>query len=904
MIRFRLTFLSLLWMAARCSAGEPQVPLRGIVRDATGAAVPHAEVEIRHAGGTALATRQAGTDGKFEWLEAPPGLLRLRVASDGFAVRERLIDPSQRRDEVVVVLEPALVYERVTVNATRGAAEEAELSPHLAVALERREMEKMPLATLGEALQDLPGILVQQSTYAQVSPTLRGLTGYHVLNLIDGVRLNNSMYRSGPNQYLAFLEPAQAERVEALLGPTGAQYGSDSLGGTIQVSTPAPRFSEKAGPQVRGELWLSGASADLSTQASGRLAVSGTKLFWLGSLSGRKHNDLRAGRGFDSRNVFHKLFGLPLSQVRDLTGGRQRETAFSQSGAQTKFAARPRPDQLVTAYFLRGEQHGVKGYKDLLGGLGRTISAFEPQVLNWFHGRYERFGWAGLDSLSSTFSINSQTDGGVRQNLRFTDPVTRDHNRVRAYGYTAQATAHRGARWVTAFGGDLYDERVRSQRRVYDPATGAETRRRPLYPDGSSYLTIGGFGQGSWEATRSLRAAGGFRLTGVRFRTVAQPAFGIPDSSQRFSDVTFHSSLRWQASGNVGLHGVVSRGFRAPNLNDLGAVGLNDLGYEVPAAEAIRAGALLSTEAGETAVSKGAPVKPLRAESLMNYEFGARFTSRRLYVRAQVFDAELHDPIVRRTLLFAASSVPEELAGQRVTPLRPTAQQAAQGVTAVATAMDPRAVKAFANDGRSRYYGIETVARWRWSRPWTLEASYSYLAGRDLEPNRNIRRLTPQMGSAALRYSPSKPKIWVEASVSAAGKQSRLSGGDRDDERIGAAFRRKDIEDFFHGSRVAALVQGGVFLPTGETLAQIQDRVLPLGAVVRGVRVADDATRAPLYTSTAGWAVVNVRAGLPVGRRWRMAAAVENLFDRNYRIHGSGIDAPGISAYAGVGVTF
>ena len=118
----------------------------------------------------------------------------------------------------------------------------------------------------------------------------------------------------------------------------------------------------------------------------------------------------------------------------------------------------------------------------------------------------------------------------------------------------------------------------------------------------------------------------------------------------------------------------------------------------------------------------------------MNYEFGARVTTRRLYARAQLFDAELYDPIVRRTLLFPASSVPTQLAGLPVTPIPQTAAQRAQGVVAVATQVDPRAVKAFVNDGRARYYGVETLVRYVIASRWTVEGNYSYILGRELNP--------------------------------------------------------------------------------------------------------------------------------------------------------------------------
>lgn len=877
----------------------------GTVSDISGASVSGATVDLRTPSGITVFRTNTSAEGRFEWADAPPGSYQLRVTGEGLEDRE--VPVRAPAADLQIVVQARSVYSRITVTTTRGAIESADQSPQISFAKDQHDIRKRPIATLGEALAAEPGVLVQQSTFAQVSPFLRGLTGYQVLNLVDGIRFNNSTFRSGPNQYLAYVEPHQAERIEALLGPASVQYGSDSLGGAINVVTNPPSFaSEPRSWTTHGDFFLGGATADLSSTGSGRIAVASDKVYWSAAASGRKHNDLRAGSGHDSRNVYHRLFGLSLDSVADMLGSRQQDSGFRQYGLESKFAFRPREDHLLTFNYQRGVQDQVRGYKDLLGGLGRLQSDFDPQVLNWFYARYEKLRLGHLDSLTGTFSLNSQTDGSARRNLNFSDPLTRDWNRVNSWGYSVQGAAHHANRVLITFGGDIYDEHVAADRTVTDGVTNRVTRPRPLYPDGSKYQQLAAFSQASVDITPRLRATGGIRYTGIRFATREDRTFNIPQSSQWFGDLTFQSSVRYQVTSAIGIHALVSRGFRAPNLNDLGALGLNDLGYEVPASSAISAGALLSQDSGESALSKGTPLRSLRAESLMNYEFGVRLHLRRLYLRTQLFDSELTDPIVRRTLLFPAASVPTEIAGLAVTPLTPTAGQRAQGVVVVATSIDPRALKAFVNDGQSRYYGVESLAQLTIARRLVLDANYTYLVGRDLNPNRNIRRLPPQMGTVTLRYAPAGRRPWFEVGLAASGAQDRLSGGDRDDERIGASFRRADIASFFRGSRNSAYVDPatGVFLPTGESLLQIQNRVLPIGGTVNGVRITDDNSRVPVYLSTAGWATVGIRSGFPLTERLSMNAAVENLLDRHYRVHGSGIDSPGISAWVGVGYRF
>lgn len=771
---------------------------------------------------------------------------------------------------------PGVGRTSITVTADRTAPIDTKDAPRVAYVHEQKPDNQRPLTTIGDLLQGDPGIHLQATTPAQISPFLRGLTGYQVLNLVDGVRFNNSTFRGGPNQYLALIEPSQARAIEAVLGPAAAEYGSDALGGVIQVLTPSARFTDQR--EIHGSVNFLGSSADLSARghADGQLLTR--RLSWLVGGSGFRAQDLRAGGGTDSRQALRRFFGLDNGQIQSLIGERQQDTGFSQGGASTKLAFRPSDRSTVTAWYQHSSQGGVRNYKDLWGGLGRMQSAVVPQTVDllYLRGEQTQLGW--LDSLAGTFSLNRQRDGSVRQGLRSTDSVTTDDTTVDAFGYSGQGRAHVGQAQAIAFGGEYYDERLAATRLVNI------TPQRPLFPDGSRYRTLGVFAQDAADLfSRRLRLTGGVRYTRASYATKAD-RFGVAASNEAFGDVTYNFSAAWRFTRGLGLHFLSNRGFRAPNATDLGVVGLNDLGYEVPAGAAVGAGALLSTSSGEGAVSAGRAVVGLKPESLRNYEAGVRWQSNRLYARVQGFWADLRDPIVRRTLLFPAGSIPTTLAGQPVTRIAPTAAQLAQGVVTVATPIDPRAVKSFVNDGQSRYYGVEALTTWRPNTAWLVDFGYSFLVGRDLNPNRNIRRLPPQSGSARLRYQTRWRGLWVESALVAAGAQERLSGGDVDDERIGASRRRQDIADFFNGTRIAPYIQGGRFTPTGETLPQIQDRVLP---------GRDNSTRVALYPSTDGWVTVDVRAGIPVTDRFIVTGGMMNVADKNYRVHGSGADAAG-----------
>jgi outer membrane receptor protein involved in Fe transport len=892
-----------------------QTPGRqGRVTTMKGDPVVKAKLIIQSPSGAVLQEMFTDEEGQFSIKGLPPGAYALEIEADEFQKRQMSFEVSSLQlPSLKITLDLEPFRGEVTTTASRGAAVEIETSAPIVSTIEQVDFRARGLATIGNALEGNPGVMVQQSTTGQVSPFLRGMTGYQVLNLIDGVRFNNSTFRSGPNQYLAFLEPSQAQRLEAMLGPASSQYGSDALGGAIQMLTPSPSF--KSGSAVNGEVYSFAASSDASFGIDVKVSVGARNIAWLIGGDLRQHNDLRAGSGRDSRHVFHRFFGLDDELIRELYGTRQQDTGFKQYGWYTKLAMRFVKDQNLTLWYQQSELDDVRGYKDLWGGLGRLRSDFEPQGLQFFYLRYEKLRLGLLDSLSGTFSINSQNDGSIRQGLRATDLITRDESRVDAFGYALQATTHTGSRNAIIFGGEIYDERIKAHRDETDPRVNIPVEKRALYPDGSRYTMYGLFAQDTLDILRGrLRSNFGGRYTRVDFKTFAGRnrdalgnGLGVVDASQTFHDMTFNATLSWQVTPVFALNILAGRGFRAPNLNDLGALGLNDLGYEVPAETAVASGGLIGISDGEGAASSGRAVSALRAEKLFNYEFGATLMLQKLYVRAHLFDAELKAPIVRRTLLFPANQVPSTLAGIPVMPIPQTTAQFAQNVVSVATGLDPRAVKAFVNEGEAKYYGLDAVIRYAVSSRWYIDGNYSYLVGRELNPNRHIRRLPPQQGYLAIRFQPGNKKMrveWLELSGYFSGPQERLSGGDLTDERIGAARRRSDITDFFRGSLVGKFIKDNLFVPTGETVAQIRDRVLPLGATINGVKVIDDNTRVPLYTRTAGFASLNLRGSIAIAENLSLNLALMNFTDRNYRVHGSGVDAPGISLFVGLRVSF
>ena len=127
---------------------------------------------------------------------------------------------------------PPIELEEVTVIAR--VEKDTFRTPNSVSVIDREQIERINASTTPRILRETVGVWAQQTTAGQGSPLLRGLTGYQAFLSMDGVRLNNSTFRSGPNQYLATISPDNLDRIEVLRGAGSMLYGSGAMGGGDQ----------------------------------------------------------------------------------------------------------------------------------------------------------------------------------------------------------------------------------------------------------------------------------------------------------------------------------------------------------------------------------------------------------------------------------------------------------------------------------------------------------------------------------------------------------------------------------------------------------------------------------------------------------------------------------------------
>jgi hemoglobin/transferrin/lactoferrin receptor protein len=360
-----------------------------------------------------------------------------------------------------------------------------------------------------------------------------------------------------------------------------------------------------------------------------------------------------------------------------------------------------------------------------------------------------------------------------------------------------------------------------------------------------------------------------------------------PDDSLSTTSTTFRVGAVLRATSALSFTGSASTGFRAPHMTDLGTLGLTGSGFEVAAPDVAGLGGFVGSSAAASAVSTGRAVEQVGSERSRNVDGAVRFRNTRVRMSFGGFVNNIKDNIQKQALILPQGAVGTLLGGQAIT------QQNASGTVLVALSTAPVLVRA--NFDNARIWGIEWTGDFDVRPSLTIGTTFTFMRAEDttthLSPN--IEGGTPApSGMIWARFAPTGAKWWLQPYAIIAGQQTHLSSLDITDRRTGAERTRNSIQAFFrNGARNNGWVDAGPdgipnnaddrLILTGETLAQVQDRVLGVGV-----------NSSSLWTAVPSYNLFGVRFGIRVGAHTILVDA-ENLGDTSYRGISWGMDGPG-----------
>ena len=150
-----------------------------------------------------------------------------------------------RADDPPPMLERTITIPPVVVTPTRTAQPVLEVSRSVERVGAKR-VEEIQARTVPEALEEAEGVHIQNTNRGSGAPIIRGFVGPQNLILIDGIRFNTSTFRTGPNQYLALLDPNAILSLEVVRGASSVLYGNGAMGGVLHALTDEPLVAQGA----------------------------------------------------------------------------------------------------------------------------------------------------------------------------------------------------------------------------------------------------------------------------------------------------------------------------------------------------------------------------------------------------------------------------------------------------------------------------------------------------------------------------------------------------------------------------------------------------------------------------------------------------------------------------------
>jgi hemoglobin/transferrin/lactoferrin receptor protein len=449
-----------------------------------------------------------------------------------------------------------------------------------------KQIEFQNFQNTADLLSNSGTLIVQKSQQGGGSPTIRGFEASRVLLLVDGIRMNNLIYRSGHLQNVISVDENLLEDVTIFYGPTSTLFGSDALGGTINMTTKKAKFSSNQVEKMSGN--ISTRYSSVNEEKSSHFDFNYAKQNWasLTSFSYNDFGDLKMGK---RKNHNANFFGERPFYIENIDGFdvitknsnkfTQKKSSFKQYNFMQKIAYKSQKGFEHGLNFQFSNSTNIPRYDRLT-----DVSSTGLKNAEWYYGPQKR-----LLAIYSLTKEKAFLNSDLKVNLAYQNVEESRHNRKfgnynlqnrieKVNMYSISVDLHKEFSKSDLFYGiESYLEDLNSLAFSNNINTGEIKTIDTRYPNGKnnmlrndlyvSYNTIL-----SKRTNFNIGARAGYTILNSTISDDTFFTLPFKDINQKNYTYSGTAGLVHKPSKNIDLKTNISTGFRVPNIDDLAKI--------------------------------------------------------------------------------------------------------------------------------------------------------------------------------------------------------------------------------------------------------------------------------------------------------------------------------------------
>ncbi len=597
-------------------------------------------------------------------------------------------------------------------------------SPLDLVKVNPRQYHLEPNQTAADLIGSTGEVFIQKSQYGGGSPMIRGFSANRILIVVDGVRMNNAIFRGGNLQNIISVDPNSIDEGEVILGPGSLMYGSDALGGVIDFHSLKPMYFSEDSTRVTGSAMIRTASASSEISVHGDVNYHGDRFSFVSSFTQSSFGDLRMGSNGPDDYLINEYVGSVFGKDSVLKNPNNREqvgSGYNQLNLLNKVRFRPDSTWDMTYAFHFSETSDIPRYDRLI----QTQNG-APRYAEWYYGPQKWQLHAVnlvhesdrklLDKMMVNFGYQRFEESRNDRSLHAVTERQRTE-RVNAFNLGVDLEKVLKDSSTIYYGVEHVNNHVRSSAWEASIETGNTSAIASRYPDNSNWVSNSVYMGYRRKLGTKVSMLGGIRYNQILLNAVFDSTFyQFPFEEIRSQSGALSGSLgaAWRVSRLWKFNLNFASGFRAPNIDDMAKI--------------------FDSEPGNVVV----PNPDLKPEYAYTGEIGFNYTDRDI-ARLDFggFYTILDNALIRGDYSF-------------------------NGQDSIMYDGQLSKVEALTNADGAIIYGLSMAGKWNFFSKLWLKGSATWQDGEDSEGN-PLRHVAPFFTNGHLSYE--TPRWKVDASV-------------------------------------------------------------------------------------------------------------------------------------------